>query len=189
MIEPSEYPELWDFLGSLHQGDLLTGTVSAVEPFGVFVALDDGPEHPIFPGVGFITLPELSWQRCDDASDVVQVGQRVSCEFLQFDTYNGEARLSLRATRPDPFEAFAERTEIGQRLHGRVAKVLPFGVLVEVAEGIEGVVHLSELLEPSANATGRDLGPGDDITVVVTGLDRRRRTVSLSQRQAPPHRR
>jgi small subunit ribosomal protein S1 len=65
-------------------------------------------------GVGFITYPELSWTRFESASDIVQVGQRVTCEFLQFDTWNGEARLSLRALLPDPFEAFADGTAADQ---------------------------------------------------------------------------
>src|SRR3954453_20724902 len=110
---PSENPELWAFLESLHRGEFLSGTVTAIERFGVFVALDDGPDHPVFPGVGFITVPELSWRRIEAASDVVQGGQRVSCEFLQFDTWNLEARLSLRATQPDPFQAFAGGIAVG----------------------------------------------------------------------------
>jgi small subunit ribosomal protein S1 len=113
-----EHPELWAFLASLTPGAALSGTVAAIEPFGVFVALDEGPAHPLFPGVGFITYPELAWQRFDEASDVVQVGQRVTCEFLQFDTWNLEARLSLRAMQPDPFQEFADRVEVGQELRG-----------------------------------------------------------------------
>ncbi|WP_281280080.1 S1 RNA-binding domain-containing protein [Streptomyces hundungensis] len=66
-------PELQVFLESLHSGELLSGTVAAIEPFGVFVALDEGPDHPVFPGgVGFITSPELSWRRIEAASDVVR---------------------------------------------------------------------------------------------------------------------
>ncbi|MFI6899477.1 30S ribosomal protein S1, partial [Streptomyces sp. NPDC050256] len=59
----SESQELWAFLASLHCGDILSGTVAAIEQFGVFVSLDDGPAHPLFPGVGFIVFPELSWRR------------------------------------------------------------------------------------------------------------------------------
>lgn len=70
----AESPELWAFLGSLRLGEVLSGTVTAIESFGVFVALDDGPPHPLYPGVGFITIPELSWRRFKAASDVVQVG-------------------------------------------------------------------------------------------------------------------
>ena len=61
----SENPELWAFLELLHYGDILSGTVTAIERFGVFVALDDGPDHPVFPGVGFITIPELSWRHIE----------------------------------------------------------------------------------------------------------------------------
>ncbi|MER5276754.1 S1 RNA-binding domain-containing protein [Streptomyces sp. NPDC002809] len=71
----SESPELWRFLEALHHGDIMSGTVAAIEPFGVFVALDDGPDHPTLPGVGFLGIPELSWRRFDDPADVVQAGQ------------------------------------------------------------------------------------------------------------------
>ncbi|MEU4217035.1 S1 RNA-binding domain-containing protein [Actinoplanes sp. NPDC026623] len=147
----SENPELWAFLQSLHPGEILSGTVTAIERFGVFVALDDGPDHPIFPGVGFITLPELSWRTGGEpADDVVRVGQRISAEFLQFDTHNLEARLSLRAMWPDPFQAFADRTAVGQELHGRVTALISFGVFVEVADGIEGLLHRQELTSTPA---------------------------------------
>lgn len=69
---PSENPELWAFLDSLHRGEFLSGTVAAIERFGVFVALDDGPDHPVFPGVGFISMAELSWRHFKAATDVVQ---------------------------------------------------------------------------------------------------------------------
>ncbi|GAA3734613.1 hypothetical protein GCM10022225_16250 [Plantactinospora mayteni] len=182
----SEHPELWAYLESLHRGELLSGTVTAIERFGVFVALDDGPDHPVFPGVGFITLPELSWRRFEAPSDVVRVGQRVSAEFLQFDDWNLEARLSLRATQPDPFRAFADGTAVGQKLRGRVTKLVPIGVSVQVAEGIEGLVHLSELSWTPVEAPSDVLQVGDEVTVVVTEIDRERRRVALSRRQAHP---
>ncbi|MGH1555798.1 S1 RNA-binding domain-containing protein [Streptomyces sp. L7] len=150
----TENPELWAFLTSCQPGQVLSGTVAAIERFGVFVALDDGPDHPVFPGVGFITIPELSWRHIDAVSDVVRVGQRVTCEFLQFDDWNGEARLSLRAMRPDPFAVFAEGVTVGQPLRGQVTKVLPFGVFVRVADGIEGLVHLRELAELPVETCG-----------------------------------
>jgi small subunit ribosomal protein S1 len=102
-----EYPELWAFLATRRPGEVLTGTVAAIEPFGVFVALDDGPAHPVFPGVGFVTWPELAWGHIAAMTDVVQVGQRVSGEFLVFDTHNGEARLSLKRLQPKPLRPTA----------------------------------------------------------------------------------
>ncbi|MEV6425631.1 S1 RNA-binding domain-containing protein [Streptomyces sp. NPDC051662] len=180
----TENPELWAFLKSLRAGELLSGQIGSIERFGVFVALDDGPDHPVFPGVGFITIPELSWRRFETASDVVQVGQRVSCEFLQFDTTNGEARLSLRATQPDPFQTFAEITTVGQTLQGRVTKLVPFGVFVQVTNGIDGLVHLQELTWTPVEAPEAVVQVGNEITVVVTEIDRERRRLSLSRRQA-----
>ncbi|MCQ9185265.1 S1 RNA-binding domain-containing protein [Streptomyces sp. IBSBF 2953] len=181
----SENPELWTFLESLQCGELLSGTVTAIERFGVFVALDEGPDHPVFPGVGFITVPELSWRHIESAFDVVQVGQRVSCEFLQFDTWNLEARLSLRATQPDPFQAFADGIAVGQKLHGQVTKLVPFGVFVQVADGIEGLVHLKELTWTLVQTPSEVVQAGDEVTVVVTEIDRERRRLALSRRQAP----
>ncbi|MFD7897177.1 S1 RNA-binding domain-containing protein [Streptomyces sp. NPDC059743] len=185
----TENPELWAFLASLHRGEILSGTVAAIERFGVFVALDDGPGHPVFPGVGFITVPELSWRRFEAVSDVVQVGQRVSCEFLQFDTWNGEARLSLRATQPDPFQAFADGITVGRTLDGQVTKLVPFGVFVQVADGIEGLVHLRELAWTPVEAPEEVVRVGDEVTVVVTEIDRERRRLTLSRRQVSPDRR
>ncbi|MFI2437455.1 S1 RNA-binding domain-containing protein [Streptomyces sp. NPDC018693] len=184
MLDRLHNPQLWAFLEALRRGELLSGTVAAIERFGVFVALADGPDHPVFPGVGFISLAELSWGRFETASEVVQVGQRVSCEFLQFDTWNLEARLSLRATRPDPFQAFADGSAVGQKLHGRVTKLIPFGAFVQVADGIEGLVHLRELARTPVGAPSDVVRVGDEVTVVVTEIDRVRRTLTLSRRQA-----
>ncbi|MBL0888920.1 S1 RNA-binding domain-containing protein [Myceligenerans indicum] len=186
MDGPSAHPELWAFLESLQQGERLSGTVTAIERFGVFVTLDEGPDHPMFPGVGFITLPQLSWQRFEAATDVVHVGQRISCEFLQFDTRNLEARLSLRATQPDPFQQFTDRIAVGQTLHGQVTKLVPFGAFVRVADGVEGLVHLQELASVPLDAPSDAVQTGDEITVAVTAIDAERRRLTLSRRQVPP---
>jgi ribosomal protein S1 len=178
-----ETPELTEFLRSLRIGEVLSGTVAAIERFGVFVALDDGPDHPVFPGVGFISVPELSWLRFEAATDVVQVGQRVSCVFLAFDTWNFEARLSLRALLPDPLHAFADLVADGRELRGRVTKLVPFGVFVEVADGIEGLIHHGELDGTAARVPPDAVG--DEVVVVVTEVDRDRRRVILSRRADP----
>ncbi|MFE3942367.1 S1 RNA-binding domain-containing protein [Streptomyces sp. NPDC059118] len=180
----TENRELWAFLSSLRTGDVLSGRIASIQRFGVFVALDSGPDHPVFPGVGFITIPGLSWRHFEDASDIVQVGQRVSCEFLQFDTTNGEARLSLRATQPDPFQTFADSTTVGQTLRGRVTKLIPFGAFVQVTDDIEGLVHLRELAGTPIEAPEEVVQVDDEVVVVVTEIDRERRRLALSRRQA-----
>ncbi|BEL06524.1 hypothetical protein Q0Z83_047150 [Actinoplanes sichuanensis] len=170
-----EDPLLWAFLGALRPGRRLSGTVVAVERFGVFVDLDEGPKHPTLPGVGFITWPELSWRRFDDASEIVSVGQRVTGEFLQFDTYNGEARMSLRALEPDPFLDFARDVRVGRVLSGTVTKLVPFGFFVRVQDDIEGLV-------PTADPSTR---VGDEIMVAVEEIDVPRRRVRLCAEPRP----
>ncbi|MEU6343659.1 S1 RNA-binding domain-containing protein [Streptomyces sp. NPDC046977] len=182
----TEHPELWAFLKSLRTGAVLSGTIASIERFGVFVALDDGPDHPLFPGVGFITYPELSWCHFEAASDVVQVGKSVSCEFLQFDTTHGEARLSLRATQPDPFQTFADTAMVGQTIQGEVTKLVPFGAFVRITHDMEGLVPLRELAWPPVDAPEDVVQVGEEIAVVVTEIDRRRRRLSLSRRRVSP---
>ncbi|MEU8542062.1 S1 RNA-binding domain-containing protein [Streptomyces sp. NPDC048717] len=163
----SESPELWAFLEPLHRGDILSGTVAAIERFGVFVVLDDGPGHPTLPGVGFIGIPELSWRRIDAPIDVVRVGQRVSCEFLGSDTCNAEARLSLKALEPDPLQAFADRTVVGQELRGTVDKVLPIGIFVDLGDEVFGLFPFREVDGRPAASPAEDFEVGEEIAVVV----------------------
>ncbi|AGL17021.1 S1 RNA-binding domain-containing protein [Actinoplanes sp. N902-109] len=176
----TENPGLWAFLAGLHEGQRLAGTVAAVESFGVFVALDDGPGHPTFPGVGFITMPELSWRTFRDVSEIVTVGQRITGEFLTFDTTNGEARLSLRATRPEPFRAFAGSVRTGQSLPGTVTKLAPFGVFIRVADGVEGLLRLP------AGDQGAALPVGAELAVTVVEIDLPRRRLVLSRTHPAP---
>lgn len=173
-------PELWEFLESLRRGAALSGTVAAIERFGVFVALNDGPSHPTLPGVGFITIPELTWRRFDAPTDVVTVGQRITCRFLGLDTHNAEARLSLKALEPDPFLVFASTTAVGQELRGTVDTVLHFGILVHVADGVVGLVPFGEVDGRPAGGAPEELGAGEEITVVVTAIEQPRRRVFLS---------
>ncbi|MGA5641652.1 S1 RNA-binding domain-containing protein [Streptomyces cinereoruber] len=180
MDQQMEAPELRAFLEALNRGEVLTGTVAAIERFGVFVALDDGPGHPVFPGVGFISVAELSWVRFDAPDDVVAVGERVSCEFLQFDTYNMEARLSLKALRPDPLRAFADRMPVGRELRGTVEKVLSVGAFVDLGEGLLGLVPFREVNGYPAAGRPEDFGEGEEVSVVVTHIERPTRRILLS---------
>lgn len=180
----TENPQLWAYLKALRRGQHLSGTVAAIERFGVFVDLDDGPKHPVFPGVGFITMPELTWRWFQDPSEIVSIGQHITCEVLAFDTTNGEARLSLRATQPDPFQQFARDVQVGQVLHGQVTKLVPFGAFVRVTDGVEGLVHLSELAAPPIETPDQAVQIGDEVTVVITDIDAPRRRLALSRRLA-----
>ncbi|TYK43157.1 S1 RNA-binding domain-containing protein [Actinomadura decatromicini] len=177
----TENPHLWAFLKALRPEEHLSGTVAAIERFGVFIDLDDGPKHPTFPGVGLITMPELSWRRFEDPSEIISIGQRVTCQFLAFDTSNGEARLSLRATQPDPFQQFASDVQVGQILHGSITKLVPFGAFAHVGDGIEGLIHLSQLSSSPIETPDQAVQVGDKITVTVTEIDLPRRRLTLSR--------
>ncbi|WP_439673472.1 S1 RNA-binding domain-containing protein [Embleya sp. MST-111070] len=159
------------WLAGRRRGEVLTGTVASIERFGVFVALDGSPKHPVFPGVGFITFPELSWKHFDDAERIVHVGERIAAEFLAFDTHYDEARLSLKAVAPDPWRIFADTHAVGARLAGTVTKLVPFGAFVRVGDGIEGLVPLDELAPTPVRQPSDVVQVGDDVTVTVTVID------------------
>ncbi|WP_371617864.1 S1 RNA-binding domain-containing protein [Streptomyces sp. NBC_00454] len=180
-----EEPELWAYLKSLSSGERLSGTVADVRQFGVFVALDEGPPHPVYPGVGFIAIPDLSWRRFESVAEVVEIGQRITCEFLYFDSWNGEARLSLRALEPDPFQQFADSAREGVQVDGIVTKLVPFGAFVCVAEGVEGLVHLDELALEPVETPEQVVQVGDQVRVIVLRIERDRRRLGLSRRLAP----
>lgn len=183
-LAATENPELWAFLKGLRPGEVLSGEVADVQRFGVFVALDDGPPHPVYPGVGFITIPELSWRHFEEVSEVVEVGQRVTCSVLYFDTTQGEARLSLRALQPGPFQEFADAAREGQEFHGTVTRLVPFGVFVRVAEGIEGLVPLDELVSTSVETPEQVVQVGDRVQVTIISLDRDAHRLLLSRKKA-----
>ncbi|MFJ7773863.1 S1 RNA-binding domain-containing protein [Streptomyces yangpuensis] len=178
-----EDPELWAFLRALRPGERLSGAVVAIRRFGVFVALDDGPAHPVYPGVGFIAIPDLSWRRFESASEVVGIGQRVTGEFLYFDSWNGEARLSLRALESDPFQQFADDVPEGAEVAGTVTKVVPFGFFVRVADGVEGLVWREELSVAPTERPQEAVQVGDTVKVTVMRIERDQCRLLLSRSQ------
>lgn len=146
------------------QGQVVRGVVSSIQNFGVFVDLD-GTE-------GFITVPELSRHRFESPGDVVQVGQEITAEVLAFELDRPQVRLSLAALDPDPLAEFA-RDGLGRVIRGTVTKVVPFGVFVRVAEGIEGLLHNDDL------AGAPVPGPGDELVVTVGDINLVRHRVVL----------
>ncbi len=175
-----EDPELWAFLRALRPGESLSGVVVAIRRFGVFVALDDGPPHPVYPGVGFIAIPDLSWRRFESASEVVGIGQRVTGEFLHFDSWNGEARISLRALEADPFQQFADDVPEGAEVAGTVTKIVPFGFFVCVADGVEGLVRPEGPFAPMERPR-EAVQLGDTVRVTVVQIERGPRRLLLSR--------
>ena len=128
-----------EFLNQLAKGQVRKGVVSSIVNFGAFVDLG---------GVdGLVHVSELSWKHIDHPSEVVEVGQEVTVEVLDVDMDRERVSLSLKATQEDPWRHFARTHPIGQVVPGKVTKLVPFGAFVRVEEGIEGLVHISELAE------------------------------------------
>jgi len=150
--------------------------VSSIVNFGAFVDLG---------GVdGLVHVSELSWKHIDHPSEVVEVGQEVTVEVLDVDMDRERVSLSLKATQEDPWQQFARTHQIGQVVPGKVTKLVPFGAFVRVDEGIEGLVHISELAERHVEIPEQVVQVGDEIFVKVIDIDLDRRRISLSLKQA-----
>src|SRR6201997_4359451 len=165
-----------EFLNKLAKGQVRTGVVSSIVNFGAFVDLG---------GVdGLVHVSELSWKHIDHPSEVVEVGQEVTVEVLDIDLDRERVSLSLKATQEDPWRHFARTHQIGQVVPGAVTKLVPFGAFVRVQDGIEGLVHISELAERHVEIPEQVVNVGDDLMVKVNDIDLERRRISLSLKQA-----
>src|SRR5947209_11894521 len=164
------------FLQTLQKGQVRSGVVSSIVNFGAFVDLG---------GVdGLVHVSELSWKHIDHPSEVVEVGQEVTVEVLDVDMDRERVSLSLKATQEDPWQQFARTHAIGQVVPGKVTKLVPFGAFVRVDEGIEGLVHISELAERHVEIPEQVVQVNDEIFVKVIDIDLERRRISLSLKQA-----
>ena len=150
--------------------------MSSIVNFGAFVDLG---------GVdGLVHVSELSWKHIDHPSEVVTVGDEVTVEVLDVDMERERVSLSLKATQEDPWQHFARTHQIGQIVPGKVTKLVPFGSFVRVEEGIEGLVHISELAERHVEIPEQVVQVNDDVMVKIIDIDLERRRISLSLKQA-----
>ena len=165
-----------EFLHQLQKGQVRKGVVSSIVNFGAFVDLG---------GVdGLVHVSELSWKHIDHPSEVVSVGDQVTVEVLDVDLDRERVSLSLKATQEDPWRVFARTHAVGQIVPGKVTKLVPFGAFVRVEEGIEGLVHISELAQRHVEVPDQVVSVGQEIMVKVIDIDLERRRISLSLKQA-----
>jgi small subunit ribosomal protein S1 len=164
------------FLDELAKGQIRKGVISSIVNFGAFVDLG---------GVdGLVHVSELSWKHIDHPNEVVQVGDEVTVEVLDVDLDRERVSLSLKATQEDPWQHFARTHQMGQIVPGKVTKLVPFGAFVRVEEGIEGLVHISELAERHVEIPEQVVQIGDSVMVKIIDIDLERRRISLSLKQA-----
>ena len=165
-----------EFLTNLKPGEIREGVVSSVVSFGAFVDLG-GMD-------GLIHVSELSWKHVDHPGAVVAVGDPVTVQVLDVDFDRERISLSLKATQQDPWQIFANSHEVGQLVYGRITKLVPFGAFAQVGEGIEGLVHISEMSAHHVDAPEQVVTPGEELWVKIIDLDLARRRISLSIKQA-----
>ncbi len=175
-LEQTQSEVRQNFLTQLQKGQIRKGVVSSIVNFGAFVDLG---------GVdGLVHVSELSWKHIDHPSEVVEVGLPVTVEVLDVDMDRERVSLSLKATQEDPWQTFARTHAIGQIVPGKVTKLVPFGAFVRVEEGIEGLVHVSELAERHVEIPEQVVSINDEVMVKIIDIDLERRRISLSLKQA-----
>ena len=174
VLEEERKEERHRILTTLQEGDIVTGTISNLVDFGAFVDLE---------GIdGLIHISELSWNHVDHPSEVVEVGEEVQVKVLEVDRDRERISLGLKQTRKDPWQEIVERVNIGETIKGRVTKLVSFGAFVEVAEGVEGLIHISELAEHHVETPDEIVRSGDEVEARIIDVDAKRRRLSLSLR-------
>jgi len=176
VLEATQRESRDGFLVNLKVGETRKGRVSSIVAFGVFVDLG-GMD-------GLIHVSELSWKHVDNPNDIVKIGDEVEVKVLEIDGDRERISLSLKATQQDPWQAFAQGHAVNQLVYGRVTKIVPFGAFVQVGDGIEGLVHISEMSSHHVEAPEQVVTPGEELWVKIIDLDLARRRISLSIKQA-----
>ena len=179
-LEETQKEQREEFLENLKPGEIRSGVVSSVVNFGAFVDLG-GMD-------GLVHVSELSWKHVDHPGSVVQVGDEIEVQVLEVDLDRERISLSLKATQQDPWQEFASNHRVGELVYGRVTKLVPFGAFVQVGDGIEGLVHISEMSAHHVDLPEQVVTPGEELWVKIIDLDLhldpQRRRISLSIRQA-----
>lgn len=177
-LEEAQAEQRNAFLNALVEGEVRTGVVSSVVNFGAFVDLG-GMD-------GLVHVSELSWQHVNHPSEVVKVGQKVSVKVLDIDRNRERISLSIKQTTRDPWQEFIAEYEVGSIVDGTVIKTVPFGAFVAVSNGVEGLVHVSEIAMHRVESPELELSIGQKVRVKLTEMDEGRRRVSFSIKQALP---
>src|ERR687887_157673 len=159
-------------LDRLQPGMVVEGTISNIVDFGAFVDLD---------GIdGLIHISELSWGHVNHPSEVLSIGDTVRVKVLDIDRDRQRISLGLKQTQEDPWERVVNTYNVGDELEGKVTKVVTFGAFVEILDGVEGLVHISELAQQHVENPREVVQPGDDVKVKILEIDTERRRLSLS---------
>ncbi len=164
---------------SLQEGETITGRVKRLTDFGAFIEIKPGVE-------GLLHVSEIAWERVQHPSDVLTEGEEVQVKVLGVDREKSRISLGRKQVLPDPWTTLAMNVKEGSVINGEVTRVVDFGAFVRIAEGIEGLVHISELAHHHVASSEEVVKPGDQVEVKVLNIDPEARRVSLSIKQAKP---
>ena len=176
VLEEARKAERSEILSKLQAGMRLKGVVSSIVDFGAFVDLG---------GIdGLIHISELSWNHVNHPSEVVKVGQEVEVQVLDVDLNRERISLGLKQTTEDPWRTLVKKYPVGAIVEGRVTKLVPFGAFVDLGDGIEGLVHISEMARQHVDTPSQVTNVNDTVQVKVMEIDLDRRRISLSMKAA-----
>jgi len=162
-------------LDRLQPGLVVEGQISNIVDFGAFVDLD---------GIdGLIHISELSWSHVNHPSEILSIGDTVKVKVLDIDRDRQRISLGLKQTQEDPWQRIVDTYNVGDELEGKVTKVVTFGAFVEILDGVEGLVHISELAPHHVESPREIVHPGDEIRVKILEIDSERRRLSLSAKR------
>jgi small subunit ribosomal protein S1 len=162
-------------LDRLQPGLVVEGQISNIVDFGAFVDLD---------GIdGLIHISELSWSHVNHPSEILSIGDTVKVKVLDIDRDRQRISLGLKQTQEDPWQRIVDTYNVGDELAGKVTKVVTFGAFVEILDGVEGLVHISELAPHHVESPREIVHPGDEIRVKILEIDSERRRLSLSAKR------
>jgi small subunit ribosomal protein S1 len=172
VLEEERKEQRQAILERLQPGLVIEGQISNIVEFGAFVDLD---------GIdGLIHISELSWSHVNHPSEILSIGDTVQVKVLDIDRDRQRISLGLKQTQEDPWQRVVDTYHVGDDLEGTVTKVVAFGAFVEILEGVEGLVHISELAQQHVENPREIVAPGDDVRVKVLEIDSERRRLSLS---------
>ncbi len=168
-----------EIISKLEVGQVLEGTVKNITSYGVFIDLG---------GVdGLIHITDLSWGRINHPDEIVQLDQKINVVILDFDENKKRIALGLKQLTPHPWDSLDEKLAVGDKIKGKVVVIADYGAFVEIATGVEGLIHVSEMSWSQHLRTAQDfLKVGDEVESVILTLDREERKMSLGLKQLIP---
>ena len=176
LIEAELEAQKQEIISKLEKGQVLEGTVKNITPYGVFIDLG---------GVdGLIHITDLSWGRVNDPKEIVELDQKLNVVILDFDEEKKRIALGLKQLTPHPWDALDAELKVGDKVKGKVVVMADYGAFVEIAAGVEGLIHVSEMSWSQHLRSAQDfLKVGDEVEAVILTLDRTERKMSLGIKQ------